>query len=136
MEEFIPFASQIFDAVVHGQWWAAVSAVLAALAFFVRKHPERLPDKLQSVPVLVGLTFGLSFAGGLVNALAAGAGLSWVVVQTAIQIAFAAIGGWAGVELVLKLWFPSPLSIDCPVCYRPAGEPCFGEAGNCKGRVA
>lgn len=106
MEEFIPFAQTIFEAVISGQWWLAVATLFAALALVVRRFPDKLPASLGTVPGVILLTFGLSFGGGLANALAAGAAFSWEVIRTALSIGGAAVGGWAALETLARYFFP------------------------------
>ncbi len=87
---------QIFDAVVHGQWWVAASAVVIGLCGLARKYmPESWKTGAKGDVVGIATTFGIATAGAVITTLAApGAAMSIAVIATAAKIGAVAIGGW------------------------------------------
>lgn len=87
---------QIFDAVVHGQWWIAASAAVIGLCGLARKYmPESWKAGAKGDVVGIVTTFGIATAGAVITTLAApGAAMSFAVIATAAKIGAVAIGGW------------------------------------------
>jgi len=98
--ELIPFARDLYEAVIAGAWWKVGVALAGVLTVVTRWAPW---PKLRTLPVQLGAPFALAIAGGLMNALAAGAGFSVELVLTTLQVAFTAAGGMALVTLIGKL---------------------------------
>lgn len=102
VDPLLVIAGEILSAVVEGNWWIAVSSALALLAMVQRRFGERIWKPLASVPATIIGSFLFSFLGGVTNALAAGVTVSWPVVATALEIGFAAAGGWGALELLWR----------------------------------
>lgn len=87
---------QIFDAVVHGQWWVAASGAVIGLCGLARKYmPDSWKDGAKGDVVGIATTFGIAAAGAVITTLAApGAAMSLAVVTAAAKVGALAIGGW------------------------------------------
>lgn len=87
---------QIFDAVVHGQWWIAASAAVIGVCGLARKHmPDSWKDGAKGDIVGVATTFGIAAAGAVITTLAApGVGMSLAVAVAAAKVGVGAIGIW------------------------------------------
>lgn len=87
---------QIFDAVVHGQWWVAASGAVIGLCGLARKYmPESWKAGAKGDVVGIATTFGIAAAGAVITTLAApGAAMSLAVVTAAAKVGALAIGGW------------------------------------------
>lgn len=87
---------QIFDAVVHGQWWIAASAAVIGLCGLARKYmPESWKTGAKGDVVGIATTFGIAAAGAVATTLAApGVTMSFAVIATAAKVGALAIGGW------------------------------------------
>lgn len=87
---------QIFDAVVHGQWWLAASAAVVGLCALARKYmPESWKTGVKGDVVGIATTFAIAVAGAVSTTLAApGVAMSIAVLATAAKIGIVAIGGW------------------------------------------
>lgn len=87
---------QIFDAVVHGQWWIAACAAVVGLCGLARKYmPEAWKAGTKGDMVGVATAFAISVAGAVGTTLAApGAVMSLAVLGAAAKIGVFAIGGW------------------------------------------
>lgn len=87
---------QIFDAVVHGQWWVAASGAVIGLCGLARKYmPESWKSGAKGDVVGIATTFGIAAAGAVITTLAApGAAMSFAVVTAAAKVGALAIGGW------------------------------------------
>ena len=103
-DAWIPLAQALLDAVMNGQLWAAVAAGIGLLGFLLRYHGPKLWAPLGYLPVVVGIQFVFTFAGGMVNHLVAGADITSEMVWTALRIAGAAAGGFGVIEAIFK-WF-------------------------------
>ena len=102
VDPLLVIAGEILSAVMEGNWWIAVSSALALLAMVQRRFGERIWKPLASVPATIIGSFLFSFLGGVTNALAAGVAISWPVIAKALEIGFAAAGGWGALELLWR----------------------------------
>lgn len=99
-DAWIPLAKELLDAMVNGAWWQAAAAALALIGFGLRRFGPSIWPPLGTVPGVIITSFVLAFGGGLLNALAAGTGLDWPTIWTALKIGGSAAGGWGALELI------------------------------------
>lgn len=107
-------AKQIFDAVMGGQWTLVAALALMLVVFALRKFgAARLPwlasDAGGAVAVLL-----TSVLGAVATALTAGEVLSPALLLKALQVGFAAAGGWAVLKkalLPLGMWLLTKLGL-------------------------
>lgn len=107
---------QIFAVLVaaaqSGSWMYAVAALLMALTWCARKYGGEWIPFLKTDAGGVATTFALAFFGALV---AAGpVAFSWGLVGTAVKVAIAAMGGYAGIRKLLVpafSWLLSKLGV-------------------------
>ena len=115
-------AKSIFDAVMHGQWWAALAAGVIMACALARKYmPDSWKTGTRGDIIGVSTVFLMSFAGAIATwAIAPGAVMSLAVISTAFKVAAAAIGGWTILHKVagwlvawgkLPAWATSILSL-------------------------
>ncbi len=91
----LDLARPVFDAVMHGQYWAAAALVLVVLTALIRKYgTKRFPVLESSAGAALLLLVG-SFGGAFATAVLAGAGASLAIAWTALKVAFAAAGGYS-----------------------------------------
>lgn len=102
IEEIVPHAQLVLDAVVVGRWWSAVAAALAILALLVKRYGAKLWAPLATTPGVILSTFLLAFFGGLANSFAAGVEFSLAAITTAASIGLSAAGGWGALEVLWK----------------------------------
>lgn len=113
---------QIFNAVMHGQWWVAASAsVIGACALARRYMPESWKAGTKGDIIGVSLAFVMAFAGAISTwAVAPGAVMSFAVIATASKVGAVAIGGFTIIHKVvgwlvawgkMPMWATSILSI-------------------------
>lgn len=101
MEELIPYAGPLLEAILNGQWWMAASVVVAALTLSLRLIPY---PPIKTAPVQVIGSFLLAMAGGILNVLAAGAEITSDVLVTALQIGAAAGAAVGGIPALVAWW--------------------------------
>lgn len=108
-------AKAVFDAVMHGQWWAAAALSVVLLMAAARKYmPASWKEGTKGDIVGVASTFLMAFAGAVATwavAQPAGAALTGAVALTALKIGFAAIGGYTIVHKLagwLSAWGALP----------------------------
>jgi len=104
---------QIFDAVVHGQWWVAASAgVLGACALERRYAPDSWKTGARGEIIGLAAAFTAAFAGAVGTTLMApGAHMSSTVALAAVKIGVAAVGGYTILSRVLAAlasWSKTP----------------------------
>lgn len=115
-------AKSIFDAVMHGQWWAAAAlGVILACAVARRYMPAAWKDGVKGDIVGTATAFLMAFAGAVATwALAPGAVMTAGVALTALKIAATAVGGytvihkivgWLAAWGVLPPWATSALKL-------------------------
>ena len=92
----------IFDAVMHGQWWAAASlGVILACAAARKYMPAAWKTGTKGDIVGTAMAFLMAFAGAIATwAMAPGAAMSIGVILTAGKIGIAAVGGYTLVHKV------------------------------------
>ena len=97
-------AKQIFDAVMHGQWWAAAAAGVIMLCAVARKYmPAAWKEGTKGDIVGTVTAFLMAFAGALGTwAVAPGAVMSGAVLLTALMVGVAAIGVYTIVHKVAE----------------------------------
>lgn len=108
-------AKAVFDAVAHGQWWAAAAlAVVLAMAAARKYMPAAWKTGIKGDIIGTAGAFVMAFAGAVATwALAqpAGAAMSAGVILTAAKIGAAAIGGYTIIHKVaswLAAWGKLP----------------------------
>ncbi len=86
----------VFDAVMHGQWWAAAAlGVILACAAARKYMPAAWKTGTKGDIIGTTMAFVMSFAGAIATwALAPGAVMSIGVIATAGKIGLAAVGGY------------------------------------------
>lgn len=89
-------ARSVFDAVMHGQWWAAAALAVVLLCAAIRKYmPASWKDGTKGDIVGTALAFVLAFSMAVATVMVApGAAMSAGVALTALKIGVAAIGGY------------------------------------------
>ncbi len=94
---------QIFEAVVHGQWWVAAAASVVGVCAAVRHYmPTSWKEGVKGDIAGVALAFTMAFAGAIANwAVAPGAAMSLAVLATAAKVGAAAIGGFTVLHKVI-----------------------------------
>jgi hypothetical protein len=102
----LDYARPLFDAVVHGQWWAAAAAGVVLACAAARKYmPAEWKTGLKGDIVGTATAFLMAFAGAVGTwAVAPGATMSAAVFLTALKIGAAAIGGYTALHTFAK-WF-------------------------------
>lgn len=95
---------QVFDAVVHGQWWIAASAgVVLAVALGRKYMPDSWKAGVKGDIIGTATAFAVAFAGAIATTFAApGAVMSFAVALTALKVGAAAIGGFTIINNVVK----------------------------------
>ena len=95
----------IFDAVMHGQWWAAAALGVVLACAAARKYmPAAWKEGTKGDIIGTATAFLIAFAGAISTwALAqpAGAAMSVGVMLTALKIGAAAIGGYTAIHKVV-----------------------------------
>lgn len=97
-QSLLDLAKPVFDAVMHGQWWAAASLALVLAMALTRKYmPSSWKTGTKGDIVGVVTTFGMAFFGAIATTLAGpgAAAMSFAVALTALKIGVAAIGGYS-----------------------------------------
>lgn len=94
-------AGELLEAVVHGQWWAAAAVLVTMLLLGLRQLPW---EPIRTVPAQVVGAFVLAALGGVLHALAAGAGVSGEVLATALKIGAASGAAAGGLPALLEWW--------------------------------
>lgn len=86
----------IFDAVVHGQWWAAAALGVVFACAATRKYlPASWTDGTKGDIIGTSMAFVMAFAGAIATVMAApGAAMTAGVALTALKIGIVAIGGY------------------------------------------
>ena len=107
---------QIFDAVVHGQWWAAAAASVIGVCAAIRRYmPESWKAGAKGDMTGVALAFATAFAGAIATwAVAPGAAMSLAVLLTATKVGAVAIGGFTILHKVigwLVAWDKLPVPV-------------------------
>lgn len=89
-------AKAIFDAVMHGQWWAAAAlGVVLACAAARRYLPSKWTEGTKGDIIGTAMAFLMAGAGAIATVMAApGAAMTTGVALTALKIGVAAIGGY------------------------------------------
>ncbi len=89
-------AKAIFDAVMHGHWWAAAAmGVIMACALARKYMPLAWKTGTKGDIVGMGLAFTMAFAGTVSTwALAPGAVMTLGILATAAKIGLGAVGGY------------------------------------------
>jgi hypothetical protein len=98
----LDLARPIFDAVMHGQWWAAAALAVVMIGALGRKYmPDTWKTGAKGDIIGTGMAFVTAFAGAIATwALAPGAVMSMAVVLTALKIGTAAVGGYTVIHKV------------------------------------
>lgn len=99
--DFLSLAKQIFDAIMSGQWALVAALALILVVFVLRKFVAPKVPFLASDAGGAILVLATSIFGAFGNALAAGQPLSFALAVKALQIGFAAAGGWAVLKKAL-----------------------------------
>lgn len=98
-------AKSVFDAVMHGQWWAAAAyGVILALIGARKVMPASWKEGVKGDIIGTATVFVFSFAGAVGTwafAQSAGAVMTGAVLLTALKIALAAIGGFTAIHKVV-----------------------------------
>lgn len=86
----------LFDAVVHGQWWAAAAAAVVMSCALARKYmPASWTSGIKGDIVGTATAFVMAFAAAIGTwAIAPGAVMTFAVITTALKVGVAAIGGY------------------------------------------
>lgn len=94
---------QIFEAVAHGQWWAAAAASVIGVCAAIRHYmPESWKAGTKGDMAGVALAFATAFAGAVTTwAVAPGAVMSLAVLLTATKVGAVAIGGFTVIHKVI-----------------------------------
>lgn len=94
---------QIFDAVAHGQWWAAAAAGVIGVCALVRHYmPAAWKAGTKGDVIGVALAFATAFAGAIATwAVSPGAVMSLAVIATATKVGAVAIGGFTVIHKVI-----------------------------------
>lgn len=97
-ESLLDLARPVFDAVMHGNYWAAASlGVVLSLSFARRYMPASWKDGIKGDIIGTAFAFGFAAFGAVANAaLAVGfAGMTTALALTALKIGVVAIGGYS-----------------------------------------
>jgi hypothetical protein len=96
-------AKAIFDAVMHGNWWAvAAYGVILAMIGARKFMPEGWKAGTKGDVIGTAAAFVLAFAGSIATVMIApGAAMTTAVLLTALKIGVAAIGGYTIIHKVL-----------------------------------
>ncbi len=96
------FLQTVFDAVMHGQWWAAAAAGVVFACALARKYmPTSMTTGTKGDIIGTSMAFVMAFAGAVATwALAPGAAMSGAVMITALKVGVAAIGGYTIIHKV------------------------------------
>lgn len=103
----------IFDAVMHGQWWAAAAlGVIMACAAARKYMPASWKEGTKGDIIGTSMAFVMAFAGAIATwAVAPGAAMSAGVALTALKVGAAAIGGYTAIHKLaqwLMAWGKMP----------------------------
>ncbi|TQF10701.1 hypothetical protein FJV41_38125 [Myxococcus llanfairpwllgwyngyllgogerychwyrndrobwllllantysiliogogogochensis] len=104
-EQFDAFAQLLFNAVTSQNYALVASLVVVLLVFLLRKFGGRFIPFFNRDRGGAVLVLGVSLAGAVANALAAGAPFSLSLLLTAAKVALTAAGGFT---LVKRLLFGAP----------------------------
>ncbi|MFY2558786.1 hypothetical protein ACN469_14255 [Corallococcus terminator] len=104
-EQFDAFAQLLFDAVTSQNYALVASLVVVLLVFLLRKFGGTFIPFFNTDRGGAVLVLGVSLAGAVANALAAGAPFSLSLMLTAVKVALTAAGGFT---LVKRLLFGTP----------------------------
>jgi hypothetical protein len=98
----VDITRQVFDAVMHSQWWVAASLGVVMICAGVRKYlPAAWKTGTKGDIVGTATTFVMAFAGAIGTwAVAPGAAMTGAVALTALKIGAAAIGGYTAVHKI------------------------------------
>ncbi len=94
-------ARSIFDAVMHGQWWAAAALGVIFACAAARRYVLPASWKVGTKGDVVGTAaaFVMAFAGAIATwAMAPGAVMTMAVILTALKIGATAVGGYTVVH--------------------------------------
>lgn len=107
-------ARMIFDAVMHGSWWAAAAyGVILAMVGVRKLMPASWKEGVRGDIVGTAAAFVLAFAGSVATVMVApGAAMTTAVAMTAAKIGVAAIGGYTIIHKIVgwlgaASWMPS-----------------------------
>ncbi|NTX39841.1 hypothetical protein HUA78_35930 [Myxococcus sp. CA033] len=103
-EQFEVFAQLLFNAVTSQNYALVASLVVVLLVFLLRKFGGTFVPFFNTDRGGAVLVLGVSLAGAVANALAAGAPFSLSLMLTAVKVALTAAGGFT---LVKRLLFGS-----------------------------
>ncbi|RJS14607.1 hypothetical protein DRW03_34580 [Corallococcus sp. H22C18031201] len=101
-EQFEAFARMLFDAVTGRNYALAAALVVVVLVYLLRKFGGMFVPWFSTDRGGAVLVLGVSLAGAVANALAAGAPFSLGLMLTALKVALTAAGGFT---LVKRLVF-------------------------------
>ncbi|NTX16164.1 hypothetical protein HUA76_35880 [Myxococcus sp. CA056] len=104
-EQFDVFAQLLFNAVTSQNYALVASLVVVLLVYLLRKFGGAFVPFFNTDRGGAVLVLGVSLAGAVANALAAGAPFSLALVLTAVKVALTAAGGFT---LVKRLLFGAP----------------------------
>jgi hypothetical protein len=99
----LDLAKPVFEAVMHGQWWAAAALAVVLLCALAKKYmPDSWTAGIKGDIIGTAMAFVMAFAGAIATwALAPGAIMTMAVVLTAMKIGFAAVGGYTVIHKVV-----------------------------------
>ncbi|TQF10106.1 hypothetical protein FJV41_41160 [Myxococcus llanfairpwllgwyngyllgogerychwyrndrobwllllantysiliogogogochensis] len=100
-EQFDAFAQLLFNAVTSQNYALVASLVVVLLVFLLRKFGGRFIPFFNTDRGGAVLVLGVSLAGAVANALAAGAPFSLSLMLTAVKVALTAAGGFTLVKRLL-----------------------------------
>lgn len=111
-DSLLDYARPLFDAIVHGQWWAAAAAGVVLACALARKYmPASWKTGIKGDLIGLATAFLMAFGGAILTwAVAPGAVMSGAVLLTALKVAVVAVGGFTalhklGTALAASKWF-------------------------------
>lgn len=106
--DFLGFLKAVHTAVLNKEWGSLIFFAVTLLVFLSRKFFEKKVPALASPVAAVVKSFLLAFSGMLATTWGGGLKPTFADVMTAVQVGFAAAGGWsilkALVEVAAKKW--------------------------------
>ncbi len=106
--DFLGFLKAVHSAVLNKEWGSLIFFAVTLLVFLSRKFFEKKVPALASPIAAVIKSFLLAFSGMLATTWGGGLKPTFADVMTAVQVGFAAAGGWsilkAVVEAAAKKW--------------------------------
>lgn len=100
-EQFEEFARHLLDAVTSRNYALLAALVVVVLVYLLRKFGGRFIPFFNTDRGGAVLVLGVSLAGAVANALAAGAPFSLALLLTALQVALTAAGGFTIIKRIL-----------------------------------